>query len=75
MFKIYTKNGCPSCVWAKELLSSKGLDFSEVDVMGDDDAMTFFLENNFRTVPQIYHNNTHIGGFDQLRAYLIEKSL
>lgn len=70
MFKIYSKEGCPSCDSAKHLLTNKDVEYEEHDVFADEEATEFFLDKKFRTVPQIYHNDWHIGGYEDLLAYV-----
>jgi glutaredoxin 3 len=67
---IYTKFGCPYCSRAKQLLSTKGASFHEIDVtMGG--APRAEMENRApgsRTVPQIFIGGVHVGGCDDLFA-------
>jgi glutaredoxin len=77
MYKIYSKPNCPFCVKAKDLLKSKNIDFQEyvLDVgQVKDSTVDYFtvpqlqaLVPGVRTVPQIFEDNTLIGGFDALR--------
>jgi len=67
---IYTTPTCPYCHAAKALLQQKSVSFTEIDVSADAslrDAMTA-RANGQRTVPQIFINNMHIGGCDDLYA-------
>lgn len=66
--EIYTTKVCPYCVKAKNLLDAKGVDFTEHDVTGDDAAREALLQksNGMRTVPQIFINGQHVGGYDNL---------
>ena len=67
---IYTTPTCPYCHAAKALLQQKSVSFTEIDVSADPslrDAMTA-RANGQRTVPQIFINNMHIGGCDDLYA-------
>ncbi|TCV94616.1 glutaredoxin 3 [Luteibacter rhizovicinus] len=67
---IYSTAVCPYCVAAKNLLKSKGLEWSEVRIDTDPaqrDAM-LTRSGGRRTVPQIFVNDQHIGGFDDLVA-------
>lgn len=68
--EIYTTKVCPYCVRAKNLLNSKDVDFTEIDVTGDDAAREALLARakGMRTVPQIFINGQHIGGCDNLYA-------
>lgn len=64
---VYTKEYCPYCVRAKNLLKNKGVDFEEINVEGKD-AMYEQLKakTGHRTVPQIFINDQMIGGFTEL---------
>ena len=65
--EIYTKGFCPYCTRAKHLLASKGISFTEYDVSGDDAGLRDMIERSQRhTVPQIFINDHHIGGSDDL---------
>ena len=67
---IYTTQFCPYCVAAKNLLRNKGAIFQEIDVSGDPSGRKMMSERagGRRTVPQIFINNTHVGGYDELAA-------
>ena len=68
--EIYTWATCPYCLRAKALLKSKGVAFTEYSVDGDEaarDAMAL-RANGKRSVPQIFINDRHIGGCDDLHA-------
>jgi glutaredoxin 3 len=66
--EIYTTKVCPYCVRAKNLLNAKDVDFTEIDLTGDDAGREALLKksNGMRTVPQIFINGKHIGGCDNL---------
>lgn len=68
--EIYTWQTCPFCLRAKLMLWLKGVNYSEYKIDGDDAARNRMAEraNGRRTVPQIFINNQHIGGFDDLNA-------
>lgn len=66
---IYTTPICPYCVRAKHLLKQKGASWTEIDVSRDaDERMALMQRTRQRTVPQIFINNEHIGGCDELYA-------
>ena len=67
---IYTKATCPYCAKAKKLLIQKGQKFNEIDITGDDTLRSQMIEkaNGRHTVPQIFINDEHIGGCDDLHA-------
>lgn len=67
---IYTTSTCPYCHAAKSLLQQKKMAFNEINVTGDQverEKMTI-RANGVRTVPQIFINDEHIGGCDDLYA-------
>ena len=68
--EVYSSNYCPYCVKAKALLERKGVDFEEIDVTNDDEARMALVKkaNGLRTVPQIFIDDKHIGGCDDLYA-------
>lgn len=68
--EMYTTAVCPYCVAAKNLLKQKGFDYSEIRVDTDPQRREEMLTRTGgrRSVPQIFVNGTHIGGFDDLVA-------
>ncbi|BAU42443.1 glutaredoxin 3 [Leptolyngbya sp. O-77] len=68
--EIYTWQTCPYCIRAKMLLRWKGVNFTEYKIDGDGAARVKMAEraNGRRSVPQIFINNQHIGGCDDLYA-------
>ncbi len=67
---IYTTEICPYCVRAKQLFDRKGVNYQEIRVDLDPKARDEMLarSNGRRTVPQIFINEQHIGGCDDLMA-------
>jgi len=66
--EIYTWQTCPFCIRAKMLLWWKGVNYTEYKIDGDEEARNKMAEraNGRRTVPQIFVNNQHIGGCDDI---------
>lgn len=71
MIDIYTKFGCPSCTWAKNLLQSKGIGFKE-HRLGEDFAREFIIEHfpNAKTFPVVIVDGFNVGGYEGLQEYL-----
>jgi glutaredoxin 3 len=67
---IYTIMYCPYCADAKELLSSKGVSFREIDASGNREIRQQMIEraDGSSTFPQIFLGDTHVGGCDDLYA-------
>ena len=66
--EIYTSPLCGFCYQAKTLLNTKGINFDEVDIITHPDRRSEMITraNGRHTVPQIFINNAHIGGCDDL---------
>ena len=69
MITVYSKNNCPFCDQAKNLLKLKGVDYSEIKIDEDQTAREFVLSKGHRTVPQIYQDGELLveGGFQGLQ--------
>lgn len=68
--EIYTWSMCPFCIRAKALLDQKGVEFTEYCIDGDEAARAVMAEraNGRRSLPQIFINDQHVGGCDDLYA-------
>jgi glutaredoxin 3 len=67
--EIYTKESCPFCVRAKQLLTQKGVAFVEHNLEGKPDELEALKKKTgWRTVPQIFIGGELIGGFSELSA-------
>lgn len=67
---MYTSAVCPYCMNAERLLRSKGVEAIEkirIDLQPEL-RQEMMEKTGRRTVPQIYIDDRHIGGFDDLRA-------
>jgi glutaredoxin 3 len=66
---MYTTAICPYCVRAKFLLEHKGVGFEEVRIDTDHAVMQEMVRRSRRnTVPQIFIDDFHVGGYDDLAA-------
>ena len=74
---IYTGPMCNYCDAAKRLLTRNNLTYNEIDVAKVDGAMDEMIKkaNGKRTIPQIFFEDQHIGGYDEVRALEKEKKL
>lgn len=68
--EIYTWSMCPFCIRAKALLNKKGVNFTEYCIDGDEEAREKMARRarGRRSVPQIFIDDEHIGGCDDLYA-------
>lgn len=70
---MYTGNLCQYCAMAKRLLASKQVAFTELNIDESTELRAEMMQKtNRRTVPQIYIDDLHVGGFDEL--YALEKA-
>ena len=80
--EIYTKDYCPYCVKAKDLLNTKGIEYTEYLITADNMSNTAGTNKQFatreqllerapmaRTVPQIWLDGQHIGGYTDLEKH------
>jgi glutaredoxin 3 len=67
---LYTSGHCPYCIRAKSLLDKKKVIYQEIRIDLEPTRMQEMIERSSgrRTVPQIFINHQHIGGFDDLWA-------
>lgn len=67
--EIYATSWCPYCAQARQLLLSKGVVIEEINVDAQPGARAqMTARSGRRTVPQIFINQTHVGGCDDLIA-------
>lgn len=66
--EVYTKDYCPYCTRAKQLLDAKGASYTEFDVTNDMDKFEEMKQkaDGRRTVPQIFVDSVGLGGFDDI---------
>jgi glutaredoxin len=73
MITVYSKNECPFCDRAKQLLESRGVEYKEINVSEHPEIREYLLEQGLRSVPQIYRGTTLIPGGYQGLAGLSEQ--
>ena len=66
--EMYTWRTCPFRIRAKDLLKTKGVEFVEYKIDGDETARTQMSKraNGRRSVPQIFIDDQHVGGCDDI---------
>ena len=66
--EMYSGGHCPYCLRAKSLLKQRDLTFVEYDVQAEPEKRDEMLRrtNGARTIPQIFINDRHVGGCDDL---------
>ncbi len=67
---IYTGPMCNFCSAAKHLLNKKKINYEEIDIGYDDKKREEMLKksNGAKTIPQIFVEDKHIGGYVELKA-------
>ena len=71
---MYTGPMCNFCNAAKRLFSRNNIKYQEIDISTKDDLRDEMIKkaNGKKTIPQIFFDNIHIGGYEELRT--LEKS-
>ena len=74
---MYTGPLCNFCDAAKRLLSRNNLKYEEIDISSKDDLRDEMIKksNGKRTIPQIFFDDHHVGGYVELRALEKEDKL
>ncbi|OEE45709.1 glutathione peroxidase [Enterovibrio norvegicus] len=67
---VFSKPGCPFCAKAKQLLIDNKLQFEEVILGQDATTVSLRAVTGRATVPQVFIGGKHIGGSEELEAYL-----
>jgi glutaredoxin 3 len=71
---VWSKDNCPYCVQAKNLLQMKGIEYEERNIQKDwTKEQLLEAVPGARTVPQIFLGEELIGGFDKLKAHLVKE--
>jgi len=67
---VYMGPMCSYCDAAKRLLNKKNIPFKEINIALEEGKMEEMLKksNGMKTIPQIFIEDFHIGGYDELRA-------
>ncbi|AXA33937.1 glutaredoxin domain-containing protein [Francisella adeliensis] len=72
--EIFTRDGCPFCDMAVDMFKQNGIEFKETVLNDPIKRQEFYdqmnqdkrIQSNVRTVPQIFIDDEHIGGFSDL---------
>jgi len=74
---IYTTKTCGYCYLAKNLLKKYSLKYKEIDVSNNNIVINEMIRKSsgIKTVPQIFFNNKHIGGFYELNQLHLNGNL
>ena len=67
---VYMGPRCAFCDAAKRLLTRNSITYKEINIALEEGKMDEMLKksNGKRTIPQIFIENFHVGGYDELRA-------
>ena len=74
---VYMGPRCAFCDAAKRLLTRNNITYKEINIALEEDKMDEMLKksNGKRTIPQIFFDDYHVGGFEELRALEKENKL
>ncbi len=71
---VFSREGCPYCARAKSMLLDAGIQFEELVLNRDFSELTIRAVSGRSTVPQVFINGEHIGGSEELEAYLARQT-
>ena len=69
VYKIYTQKMCGYCEMAKEILEDYSMKYIEIAIDENIEAKTY-VKSFAKTVPQIFCEEQHIGGYEELKGHL-----
>tara|TARA_A100001388_G_scaffold40318_2_gene25736 strand:+ start:3174 stop:3422 length:249 start_codon:yes stop_codon:yes gene_type:complete len=72
MFKIFTKDNCSWCTKAKEILKENNIEYKEHNIDEDYTSKMVLKALRLKTVPQIWNDDLHLGGYRQLESWIGE---
>ncbi|MCC5794944.1 MAG: glutathione peroxidase [Chromatiales bacterium] len=71
---VLTRTGCPHCVRAKQRLTKEGIGYEELMLNRDYRAPALRALAGRDSVPQVFINGEHVGGADELEAWLEKRA-
>lgn len=71
---VFSREGCPYCSRAKDLLQDAGIRFEELVLNRDFSESTIRAISGMSSVPQVFVNGDHIGGSEDLEAWLARQA-
>jgi glutaredoxin-like protein len=71
---VFSREGCPYCTRAKDLLHEAGIQFEELVLNRDVSESTIRAVSGMSTVPQVFVNGDYIGGSEDLEAWLARQA-
>lgn len=69
---LFTKPGCPFCAKAKQMLRDNGMQYEEISLGKDATTVSLRAVTGRATVPQVFIGGRHIGGSEELEAFLLQ---
>ena len=74
---MYSGPACNFCEAAKRLLARNNVEYKEINIATEDGAIEEMIKkaNGKRTIPQIFFDDHHVGGYTELRALEKENKL
>ena len=74
---VYMGPMCAFCDAAKRLLNRNNTSYKEINIAIEEGKMNEMLKksNGKKTIPQIFFDNHHVGGYEELRALEKENKL
>lgn len=70
VFIVYGAKGCSYCTSALDLLEKTGLPYRYIPLDQRQEELDWFLLEGYKTIPQIFYKEVHLGGYTDLKNYV-----
>lgn len=70
MIIVYSKKVCPNCTKVKNLLNSKGISYTEIDIETNAAGREVVLSHGLRSVPQVFEGELLIGDLEKVKTWI-----
>lgn len=70
VYTVYGKPNCPECEKLKNFLNNRQTSYEYIDISENQDKREVLMNMGYRSVPQVFQGEQHIGGFLQTKVFL-----
>ena len=67
MVKVYSKDNCTNCMVTKNFLKMKGIEFEEIDITKDQQALSYVQSLGYSTLPVVVADKDHWAGYNAVK--------
>lgn len=70
IIEIYTSSTCANCLRAKRYLDNEKIEYFERNIEEQEHMDDLIVRTGLRSVPQIFINSAHIGGYEEMMRFV-----